>query len=365
MQKVHITDNNIIEIVSKILTSGGLIIYPTETCYGVGVDATNEMAVKKLLEYKRRPEGKAISIAVSSKEMAEKYVELNDIANNIYKNFLPGPVTVISKLKGESLVAKGLASENGTLGVRIPNYKIMLDVINSFGKPITATSANVSGGKTPYNIDELLEDLPSKQKELIDLVIDAGELPHNPPSSVVDTTRDEMKTIREGSVTFSSLLSENISEGEEDTRKISKEFTERFKSILNSKCLLILFNAEMGAGKTVFVKALAEDLSVKGIVRSPTFNLIKEYSLETGKLIHIDAWRIESEEEFEKLKVEDYLVAGNIVAIEWAGGVSEKIREKYVKKDQIGVLDSNPVIVIGVDIEYLGETKRKITITRI
>ncbi|MEI6886706.1 MAG: L-threonylcarbamoyladenylate synthase [bacterium] len=368
MQIVSVNDENLIKKVVSVLSNSGLIIFPTETCYGVGVDATNELSVSKLLEYKRRPEGKAISVAVSDKEMAYRYVELNDIANNIYNNFLPGPVTVISKLKlnGIDKIAKGIASENGNLGVRIPNYEKVIEIIKAYGKPITATSANSSGAKTPYKISDILDNLSDKQRSLIDLIIDANELPHNPPSSVVDTTKDEMKTLREGSVSFEKLILEVETEGEIETREIASKFIARFKSILNTKCLLILFNASMGAGKTIFVKSIAEELGVKDIVRSPTFNLIKQYNLgneKNGKLIHIDAWRIESEEEFEKLKIQEYLTQGNIVAIEWAGGVSSKIREQYINsKDNE---NQKELIVVGIDIEYLSETKRKIVITRI
>lgn len=182
----------------NVLSNGGLVIFPTETSYGIGADATNEEAVKKLIIYKNRPEGKAISIAVSDIEMAEKYVELNNTAKNIYKSFLPGPVTVISKSKGK--VSSLIEAENKTLGVRIPNYSLILKLINEFGKPITATSANLSGGKTPYKIEDILLNIGQNKKDLIDLIIDAGDLPKNPPSVVIDTTGEELVEIRKGRI---------------------------------------------------------------------------------------------------------------------------------------------------------------------
>ena len=105
----------------KVLDEGGLIIYPTETLYGIGADATNPEAIKKLTEYKDSPFGKPYSVAVTDQKMAEEYVELNNTAKNLYKEFLPGPLTVISK--GKHKVAKGVESEEGTLGIRIPSYR--------------------------------------------------------------------------------------------------------------------------------------------------------------------------------------------------------------------------------------------------
>ena len=201
MKIVKLDDNSkeaIIRIAIEVLGSGGLIIFPTETSYGVGVDATNSNAVSRLLEYKRRPEGKAISVAVANLKLADKYVDINPAAEGIYKNFLPGPVTVISKSK--KLLDARLESEQGSLGIRIPNYRLILDILEKFNKPITATSANSAGKKTPYSIDDIFNNLSKKQKSLIDLVIDAGELPHNPPSTVIDTTSEELTVYRKGRI---------------------------------------------------------------------------------------------------------------------------------------------------------------------
>lgn len=92
--KIIKCDENSAKIAIEVLKSGGLIIYPTETLYGIGADATNPKAIKKLTEYKNRPFGKPYSIAVTNKKMAEKYAVLNKTAKNLYKEFLPGPLTV-------------------------------------------------------------------------------------------------------------------------------------------------------------------------------------------------------------------------------------------------------------------------------
>ena len=147
------------------LNSGGLVVYPTETCYGMAADPTNQEAVEKLLDYKKKREGKAISVAVSDKKMAKKYVEMNEIAENIYDNYLPGPITVVSKSKGK--VVKKVEADDETLGIRVPKYPFILKLIKKFGKPITATSANASYKKTPYTVKNILDNTSKKQQELI------------------------------------------------------------------------------------------------------------------------------------------------------------------------------------------------------
>src|SRR3972149_9381448 len=97
--KIVNEDKKSIGLAVEVLNRGGLVVYPTETLYGIGADATNPEAIKKLTEYKNRPFGKPYSIAVTDREMAEEYVELNETAKNLYREFLPGPLTVISKGK--------------------------------------------------------------------------------------------------------------------------------------------------------------------------------------------------------------------------------------------------------------------------
>src|SRR3990167_11460804 len=118
--KIVKESKNAIDEVVKILQQGGLVIMPTETLYGAMVDATNSRAVKKLITYKDRPFGKPFSVAVKNLRMAKEYVHINKTAKSLYKKYLPGPLTVVSK--GRRKVAKGIESERATLGIRIPKY---------------------------------------------------------------------------------------------------------------------------------------------------------------------------------------------------------------------------------------------------
>lgn len=308
------------EIVA-ILQKGGLVILPTETLYGAMVDATNSKAVEKLTKYKKRPFGKPYSVVVSSEKMAKQYVDLNNTAKDLYKTFLPGPVTIISK--GLHKVVPGVESESGTLGIRIPSYKFVLDVVEKLGKPITATSANASYQKRPYKIRDILDNISTKQKILIDLIVDAGELPRNEPSTVIDTTLDDLVILRQGNVKLKEI-NEILSRSPEDTQNIAKELWQKYDNYYGQRAIVFALEGKMGSGKTVFTKGLARALGIKEEVVSPTYNIEEDY--ENGKLIHIDAWRMENSSELTDLDFKKKITDKSIVAIEWADKVSEIIR---------------------------------------
>lgn len=301
----------------KVLNSGGLLIFPTETAYGMAADATNLEAVTKLLEYKQRPPGKAISIAVLNKEMASQYIDVNSTADKIIQNFLPGPVTVVSKSLHK--VDSRLEAENGTLGIRIPNYKFVLDLVKEFGKPITSTSANVGGSKTPYSIKDITDGLSENKSQMIDLAIDAGDLPRNPPSTVIDTTTSDLKIYRQGRidptkmVNYKSIVTKNADE----TIKFAEEFIDHIQNETKNDPVVILLSGELGAGKTHFSKGVAKGLGIQQVVKSPTYTYVSEYKFGENMLYHFDAWRIQSKEDLEALRFYDWFKAGNVIIVEW------------------------------------------------
>jgi len=339
MEIINKKDLNIGKVVS-VLKNGGLVIFPSETTYGAAVDATNEKAVKKLNNYKKRPFGKPYSIAVSDQEMAEKYVFLNENAKSLYKNFLPGPLTVVSKGKGK--VAPGIQSEDGTLGIRIPGYPLLIDLVKTFNRPITATSANASYKKRPYKISDILDNLSEKQKGLIDLIIDAGELPHNEPSTVIDTTLDDPAVLRQGEIKLKNV-SNILSRSPENTQNLAKELFQKYERYVGTRAIVFALEGPMGTGKTQFTKGLGHAMGIKEEVVSPTYNLEEEY--DKGKLIHIDAWRMGKMDSLNELGYFKRIDDKSIIAIEWAERVQDDIRKiseeaviiwvkiKYGKKD--------------------------------
>lgn len=360
MEIVDITKNKekVIEKAIKILKNGGLIIYPTETCYGLGGDATNPEALKKIMKYKTLRGSKPVSVAVADIDMAKEYVDINEMATNIYNNYLPGPITVISKSKGN--LQPPVVSINGGVGVRYPDYPITLQLIKRFGKPITATSANVSYRSTPYSIQKLIKNLPKQSLNLIDLVIDAGELPKNSPSTVLDTTMNQLATLRQGKIEFENslkkdtLLEERITNSAEETVEFAKHFTKKYLS--PDTPTIIALSGELGAGKTQFAKGVGDVLNVKDIVNSPTYTIINEYPyIHNGKkkvLAHMDTWRLE-DNELDKSGLVEHIENGDIVLIEWA--------DKFYQEIQ-ALCDNMNVKMYKVVIKYISIDQRSVEI---
>ncbi len=306
----------------NVLKKGGLVIFPTETVYGIAADATNPKAIKKLNSYKKRPVGKPYSVAVTDQIMAEKYVSLNTAAKNIYKEFLPGPVTVVSY--GKHKLAKGVESETGTLGIRISSYPLVTQMVKALGVPITATSANASYMKRPYRVSDVLDNISKKQKKLIDLIVDGGVLPRNEPSTVIDTTLDDPVVLRQGGIKFKNK-DEVLSRSEENTQNIAKELFQKYESYLGKRPIIFALIGEMGSGKTQFTKGLGKVLDIKEEIVSPTFNLVLEYQ----SLTHIDAWRLQNPEELNTLGFLKMIENKNmVIAIEWADRVINEIKNQ-------------------------------------
>ncbi|MDD3679862.1 MAG: L-threonylcarbamoyladenylate synthase [Candidatus Shapirobacteria bacterium] len=198
MEIVKLNQNNQVEIVDKavkIIKRGGLIIYPTETCYGAGVDATNQKAVDRLWQYKQERGNKPVLVAIANQTMAQKYGQLTPLAKKVFNQYLPGPVSIIVVSRG--LVDSRVESSSGTLGIRMPNHSLVLDLVKKLNRPLTSTSANVSNTPNPYSIINVLSQADTS---LIDLIIDQGPISPNPPSTLVDTTGKELQVLRQGQV---------------------------------------------------------------------------------------------------------------------------------------------------------------------
>lgn len=158
-----------------VLRRDGLVVYPTETVYGLGADALSYDAVLRVYEVKQRPLSKPLSIAVSDEEMLGGVARPDEFAWAFIERFLPGPVTVI--VPAGSCLPSVLTGGTGLIGIRMPDHPVALSLIGEFDAPITATSANVAGGRDPVR--------PTEVSVVYDLLIDAGMLPGT-PSTVVD-----------------------------------------------------------------------------------------------------------------------------------------------------------------------------------
>ena len=166
---------DIIDRAVSVLMHDGLIVYPTDTIYGLGADAFSEEAIVKVYEAKKRDLAKPISIAVSDFEMLAAVSRIDPKMEVFIRRFLPGPVTVV--VPARKTIPGILTGGTGLIGIRMPAHDIARQIIERFDAPITATSANISGGKDPQIPDECT--VPH------DLLIDGGKLPGT-PSTVVD-----------------------------------------------------------------------------------------------------------------------------------------------------------------------------------
>lgn len=178
----------------SILREGGVVAHATETCYGLACDLTNPDAVWKLFAIKQRPDDQPVSALFPSVEAAKEWVKWSDEAQKLADEFLPGPVTIILPIKtGRKLFP--CPNPGLSLGVRVSPYPVARELVEGFDTPISTTSANVHGQPNPYSAEEILRQF-SKEKHQPDLIIDSGTLPPNPPSKIIDLTKEGQKIIR-------------------------------------------------------------------------------------------------------------------------------------------------------------------------
>jgi L-threonylcarbamoyladenylate synthase len=189
---------------ANVLKEGGIILFPTDTLYGLGADALNPEALKRLRALKGREEKKAISIVVADMAMAEKYAEVTPLARRLAERFLPGKLTLVLSAKGN--LPEELTAGTGTVGIRIPKHLLCLNIARELGRPYTATSANVSDREPELSAEKILAQFGDKAKE-IGKVIDMGELPESAPSTVVDARGEKPLVLREGAVSAEDIRS--------------------------------------------------------------------------------------------------------------------------------------------------------------
>lgn len=191
---------HLLQEVIELLDNQELIIYPTETCYGLGGDVQSPETVVKVFKVKQRSPTNPIHIAVSSLEMARRYVKMDHRVQVLFENFLPGPLTLILETRG--VLPPTLSAGRKTLGIRCPGHPIPLQIIDALGRPITATSANLSGQPSAYTAKEAMNQL----EERVTAIIDVGRLPYSPPSTVVDLTSPTPHILREGPLQEAAIL---------------------------------------------------------------------------------------------------------------------------------------------------------------
>ena len=185
---------------ADIIKSGGLVIFPTETVYGLGADATNPDAAKSIFQAKGRPSDNPLIIHISSPSDAEKYTVTCPIYYKLAERFMPGPLTVI--LESKSSVPKETRAGLSTVAVRCPENKISRSLISASGVPIAAPSANLSGTPSPTSAKHAIDDMMGR----VNMILDGGECEFGLESTIVKIENDGGLTLlRPGRITLEEL----------------------------------------------------------------------------------------------------------------------------------------------------------------
>lgn len=193
-------DEDKIKYAAKVIEQGGLVAFPTETVYGLGANALNEAAVKKIFEAKGRPSDNPLIVHVADKSSVEKLVlQIPDKAVKLMDTFWPGPMTLV--MDKQSIVPKIITAGLDTVAVRVPSHPIALALIRAANLPIAAPSANVSGKPSPTHSKHVINDLNGK----VDVIIDGGFSNIGVESTVVDMVVDPPMLLRPGGVTLEQL----------------------------------------------------------------------------------------------------------------------------------------------------------------
>ena len=186
------------EKAKQIIDNGGIVIFPTDTVYGIGCDPYNKTAVKKIYEIKSRKETKSMPILAYSKEVVSKIAKLDEHSEKLAKKFWPGPLTLILELSDDRL--KKSLKINDSIAVRVPKNNCTLQILKKCNFLI-GTSANITGKEPFTDPAECYQNLSD-----FDLFLDGGKILGGMPSTIVDARNGELKIIREGALTKKELM---------------------------------------------------------------------------------------------------------------------------------------------------------------
>lgn len=184
---------------ATILKQGGIVIFPTDTAFGIGCRIDDEQAIRRLFRVRQRPETQATPVLVSNLEMAQDYLQLvsEKVKKALVEKYWPGALTIVLPCQPKK-VPELVRGGTQTLGVRMPNHAMALELIKQVNVPLLGPSANFHGEKTPYAFEELDPELI----RLVDFVL-SGECTVKQASTVIDATVEPWRILRQGSVILS------------------------------------------------------------------------------------------------------------------------------------------------------------------
>jgi L-threonylcarbamoyladenylate synthase len=179
---------------ARVLGRGGVVAFPTETFYGLGAAALDGAAIRRIFELKGRPETKAVLVLVDSIAMAETVGEVGPRARALMARHWPGPLTLV--LRARAGVPREVTAGTGTVGVRLSPHPVARGLVGALGAPVSAPSANPSGLEPPTTASAVLTYF----RDQVELVLDAGPTTGGEPSTILDTTVEPPRVLRQGAV---------------------------------------------------------------------------------------------------------------------------------------------------------------------
>lgn len=178
------------ENLAEALQNGQTIVFPTETSYGLGCDAANQETVDKIFKIKGRKNDKPLLVIVPTIEMAKKYLVWNDLLEELADKFWPGPLTIVGEWNKKENLAKGVVAADNTIAVRVTNFPLTKFLSAQLGRPLVATSANLADAGDIYDSKKIAVKS--------DILVNGGELPHNPPTTIVSVVNNNLQILRQG-----------------------------------------------------------------------------------------------------------------------------------------------------------------------
>jgi len=195
------SENEVIRIAAAIVSRGGVIAYPTETIYGLGADASNEQAIRKIFELKGRNFSNPISVIIGRPDDVHPLVrKIPKAAQKLMDAFWPGPLTIVFEAAGS--VSPLLTANTGRIGIRLSGHDTARRIARAAGKPLTATSANLSGGPECATANQVIAQIGDK----LDAIVDSGNTSGTAGSTIIDATREHPVILRTGVISREEIF---------------------------------------------------------------------------------------------------------------------------------------------------------------
>ncbi len=196
---MHLTSD--LDFAISVLKSGGVVVYPTETSYGIGCDATNTEAVARVFAIKHRPEGKGVTVLLPTNDsFGDRVVTWRSELRDLAAKFWPGALNIVLPVRNDSSIAQQCLT-NETVAVRRSSHDVANALVDALDVPLVSTSANISGEPELYNAQEIYDRFNDESLQP-DVIFDAGELPKRAPSTLIawDDTLLEVVVLRQGEI---------------------------------------------------------------------------------------------------------------------------------------------------------------------